>query len=481
MIRGAIPKEVAKSHAGSITSEQCDTKDHKCGLSAERSHDRHRFRELDSLRGLCTCIVILGHMWFAFGIRVPIPHLIDYSSLSVRTFFALSGHLVAYQYLRDGSIESLFSAIFRRVPRLFLPLVFANLFYWMLSTFGVNASESTWRKMIPNSTFCEGCIPSDLSIVIHSSIRVLWSFGRDHFVWLWTVSQEIYGSIIVFMLAPAFRWIVDSELWGLEKNICIGPLVMPRRLHRCILAYVAFFLLCTVLHAVSAAVLTSSIAAPQLQEIISIAHTFYLFTAGLAVAHISIVFGEAEQSIYCGSVPMKNLKKSLLWIPISFVVVGATSPWTNFYAEQVWYWKTGSWLNSWEYLCTLGAITLLAGVASIPQDVCTAMSKFSHVGKISYSLYLLHMSVVYAIGMPLYVWIHPSIDSAALIFAIVVVLTAGPMLIFAHLFWCYVEDPLGVRLPVYLFNALWRHSGSMTSLSSKAFHLLTTQVKLLCE
>jgi peptidoglycan/LPS O-acetylase OafA/YrhL len=422
-------------------------------------------------------------MWFAFGSTVSIPHLLDYSLLSVKVFFVLSGHLVAYQYLQDGRSESLFSAIFRRVPRLFIPAFCANLLYWVLSALGAYASESTWRKMIPNSTFCEGCIPSDLSVVVASSIRVLWSFGRDHFVWLWTVSQEIYGSVIVFMLAPAFRWIVDSDIWGFDDNTRIGSLVLPRRLHRCIVAYATFFLSAAVLHVVIAAWITSVINTErfsnQLLQAESVALTFYLFTAGLAIAHVGIVFGEVEHRIYWASVPMQTLKKSLYWIPISLIVTGLATPWMAAYAERFWYWTSGYWMPMLSYLLTFGAIGLLAGVASSPQEVCTAMSRFSPVGQISYSLYLLHMSVVYAVGMPFYVWIQPILNSAALTFAAVVILTTGPMAIFSYFFWRYVEDPLGVRLPVYAFNALWRQRGPMTSLISGKFALLTTPVKLL--
>jgi len=462
MIRAPIGKDAALS---TDISQQSHEKD-KCYPS--RDQERHRFRELDSLRGLCTCVVILGHIWFAFGDNVPIPHLLDYSGLSVKVFFALSGHLVAYQYLQDGKSESLLSAIFRRGPRLLIPAFCANLLYWMLSVFGANTSESNFRKMTSN-TFCEGCIPNDFFVVVASSTRVMWSFGRDHFVWLWTVSQEIYGSTVVFMLAPAFRWIVDSNVWGFDDNTRIGSLVLPRRLHRCVLAYALFFVCFGVLDSVVIAWITPVMSTPkwsnQLLEITSILQTFYLFTAGLAIAHIGIIFGEVEHRIFWANISMSSLKKSLYCIPISLIGIGAASPWMINYTDQCWYWMTGNGVPLGQFVLCSGAITLLAGVASSPQDVRAVLSKLSPVGQISYSLYLLHMSVVYAVGMPLYVWFHPIINSRAITFAVVVILITGPLFSFAYCFWRYVEDPLGVRLPVRAFNTLWGHRGAIASLA----------------
>lgn len=73
-------------------------------------------------------------------------------------------------------------------------------------------------------------------------------------------------------------------------------------------------------------------------------------------------------------------------------------------------------------------------------------SVFHFLGRISFSIYLMHLIVIFSVGTALYVWLDHSLGPLATLTSIMA-LTAVPMLLLSYLFWLVVEDPLGMRLP----------------------------------
>lgn len=102
-----------------------------------------RFDELDALRGLCACMVTFNHFRWAFSDGWDLPYtrgvqlrFDNCTLIAVYVFFIISGHVIAYRFLQNGSAESLLGAAFRRVPRLVLPVLWANLISWVLASHG---------------------------------------------------------------------------------------------------------------------------------------------------------------------------------------------------------------------------------------------------------------------------------------------------------------------------------------------------------
>ncbi|KAK6580185.1 hypothetical protein PZA11_007207 [Diplocarpon coronariae] len=177
---------------------------------------------LNGVRGLAAALVYLQHMSFAlwihigwdgrpedYPIQLPFLRLVYSGRFMVAIFFILSGYVLAYkplQLARNGDSNALYknlsSAVFRRTPRLFLPILPA-----MAAT-----AAAIYFTCYGDMTFNRGrCLPRESSLLgqIWGYTNVLgrmldpasWSEyyppGLDH---LWTLPMEHRGSMIIFLL-----------------------------------------------------------------------------------------------------------------------------------------------------------------------------------------------------------------------------------------------------------------------------------------
>jgi peptidoglycan/LPS O-acetylase OafA/YrhL len=116
-----------------------------------------RFSELDSLRGLAACTVVLGHFWCGLGAAASIA--IGYTPLrffvsahcAVILFFVLSGFVLALPYERSQKL-AYWKFTIKRVCRIYLPYLAAlilavtmNYFYHCLVTNEVWINQ-TWNQ-----------------------------------------------------------------------------------------------------------------------------------------------------------------------------------------------------------------------------------------------------------------------------------------------------------------------------------------------
>jgi peptidoglycan/LPS O-acetylase OafA/YrhL len=192
----------------------------------------------------------------------------------------------------------------------------------------------------------------------------------------------------------------------------------------------------------------------------SLGRTALLFTAGLAFAHIGMLFREAGQRILWDGITVEHWCMVKFWLPTSLIATGILIPFllVNIF-DRVF---DNGLIYIRMSLLLLGALSSLAGVLASPPKVKEAMSNFSLLGKLSYSLYLLHMSVIFAVGMPVYLWINPVLTPSVR-FASIVMICILPMFLLSYIFWVCVEDPLGIRLPNYAFKGLWKIAGFIQS------------------
>jgi len=425
------------------------------GKDMTKSKDDNRFEELDGLRGLCACAVVACHFHLAFWGGFTRQPMLGCGPIAVYIFFALSGHVVAYRFLEDGKVESLLDSAFRRVPRLVLPMLWSSLIYWLLATHGAFHFEKDWRKARAQSIkhddhWCQNCFPTDVGDVLESSLQVMWSFRVDHFAWLWTIPVEIFGAAVVFLLAPVSHTIVNFGIraGGIDDIVRVGSLLWPTKLLRCLLAH--GLLLSVVIVAGSLVTHYSDIPGPTgpLWRVI------FLFGLGLASAQVRVLLSTPSKCGFSWTdafLSKWNEKFQTKWLlPGSLILFGlgiATVP-ARQARNVVDFGPAMSIMQTNFDMYILGAAAIFVGVLLSPSKVRAFLSNFSYLGNISYSIYLVHMGVIWTFGLPLYVWLHghfhPTIE-----FVLISVICAILVFLFSHGFCMAIEEPLGMWLPRY--------------------------------
>lgn len=167
-----------------------------------------RLHEIDGIRGWAALSVLLYH----FGIEQFVhlwpeaggflPRMLAHGPLAVAVFFVLSGDALASAYF-SGGLKSLDSMVVKRYFRLTLPVFASCLVVWVLMrmdwVFHVPASR------VLNDPHWLGAFldfdPTVLSLLYDSLYRVYTNPQRDtsYNPFLWTMSIELIGSMLVFL------------------------------------------------------------------------------------------------------------------------------------------------------------------------------------------------------------------------------------------------------------------------------------------
>jgi peptidoglycan/LPS O-acetylase OafA/YrhL len=463
-------------------------------------HDNSiRFDELDTIRGFCACAVTFNHFIFAFGdgytqtpsIKGVAINFSIVSLLSVHIFFTISGHVIAFRYLQNGRPASLLSAAFRRIPRLIFPALWANLICWLLATHGAFAFEGAWRETRARITgspdWCKDCFPKDLSVVLQSSFNLMLHLGVQHFLWLWTIPVELCGSAFVFIAAPLFRFIINFNMCddGTNDFVQIAGQFWPQKLLRCLVAH---GLVLAVMFAFGAMLeYCSDISGCQstfgyVLWSASLWRYCFLFELGLATAQIRVVFAEASWgNLVLSQWNAEVLTKWLFPAGLAVFWLGCCTA----KMETTLYF--GPWLsiaNTGSTFLVLGAAALFLSVLSSPKKVRDILRTFRFLGDISFSLYLVHHGVIWAIGMPIYVLLHRHFTPPpGVALSIIVFICIGPLYCISYVFWIAIEQPLGVWLPMKAFEGLtswlldpWKQKEKVPKASQSMREALTLTV-----
>jgi peptidoglycan/LPS O-acetylase OafA/YrhL len=380
----------------------------------------NRIQYLDGLRGLAAVSVVLFHyLYWLFPAAVfgpgpgklgsaelgwlhtsPLYAFIS-GSFAVALFFVLSGFVLGFPFCVKADRGTVLRAIYRRYPRLAIPILTTNFIYGLLlackliSRSALNQIGNMTGTVDPASPFKEQL--EWFALARYSLWDVFRSIHYDINPVLWTMHIEMVGSILVFGLLlifgkrslkanPSLKW----WIYGLLSLLCLWRYPL-------FLAFLLGMLLC------------EAYVHNRLAWLRSIRVQIFLLIIAIYFAAIPT----HPMKFYCQTASY-GWVSNLFWLPV----------------------ENRRWL-----LLIVAATCLIAVILNQPalqKLLCSKAGLF--LGQISFSLYLSHFAVIYAVSTPLFIWLsgwHSGFMAACFSFALTFPICIG----LAWLIYRWVDEP----------------------------------------
>ena len=378
---------------------------------------------LEGLRGIACLAVVIGHFAFVFfpylgTIFVPIPGvrpafaferwvsyppftLLFSAEAAVCVFFVMSGYVLTAKFYATGSVGELQSAAAKRYVRLVLPTFASIMLAWGLWKCGAILTRQGLAIGVA------GWVPAWYQKP-YSFIGALWNglAGAPLFADTtlnppaWTIQVELIGSILIFAMITLFgRRPILFVGWSLFFSNLLG-FQLPN-----VLFYVAFF---------SGALLNLARDWLRSHQIASLV----LVGVGL----VGVAYNMTPTYEFIRAIPLPNLQ------PIG----------PDFRPMPRLFWNS------------FGSIALVAGVIGSHQvESLLGVRPLAFLGKISFSMYLVHMPILMSLALGSVKWGRAAGMSYGAAAGITFVLYLTVVIALSILFFRGVDAP-SMRLANYL-------------------------------
>ena len=378
---------------------------------------------LDGLRGIAAVNVMLMHFFIVltpaliYSDQVPSHFgnfetifsssplgLIGAGNFSVCIFFVLSGYVLTQKYFSIGDKNLIVSGILRRYIRLLIPVITVTLLSFLLSSFGlfhyytetvmITANNNPANFWTGYWTFSPG-IDDAIKQAVYDSFFVGDDVHYDPV--LWTMTIEFYGSMLVFAIALLFgSW---RKRWMFYLS---AALVFFNSY------YLAFIIG------------------------MALADIFTRKTPMFKTSNSIILSGVLFAGLFLGSYPVSTVTNDSLY---SFLNNGV------FLKPKMIYHIIGAGMIMY----------VLLNSERMQKVFSSSVPVF--LGKISYSLYLIHFLIICSFTCSLFLALNPVLPYglAVLTSCILSLLLIIPL---SYLFYKYV-DTLGVELSKNIYNKLF--------------------------
>lgn len=368
-----------------------------------------RLNVFDGIRGVAAIMVVFSHSvlmfspWLHNGVGLPsvydnvifnFPFKFFYNgSAAVGVFFVLSGMVLSFgcfsnnmdcNYMRDAALK--------RYIRLGIPVFFAVLISFFMMKFGLFSLNVEVAKSLPlASDFIFS--PSLYSAIFDGVFGAIFLGGTSYNYVLWTISVEFFGSLMVYS---------TLALFGRDRNI---------------LRFVSLF-----------------------------AFMFLSFYKN----DFSIFYGLFMAGVFISTFDLNT--KSTLVTKITSLVILSFGLYLMGYVygsrsfEQVAsllvYLERSGVHISWMLPLGLGAIMVIVSVF-IDNSILAFLSRkpFQFIGKMSFSMYLLHPLTLAVVGPYVYFFTGRTLVGAVVTFVSVSIIT----LLFSVIFY-FLFDREAIRL-----------------------------------
>lgn len=390
-----------------------------------------RISSLDGLRGFLALTVFFHHFLYCFapafitgGItpaqassgELTAYHLVALTplnafmnpNLAVDFFFLLSGYVLSYGYFSGGNILPVQHNSIKRYFRLMVPVFASCILLWLLHKAGLIYRRSITITDI-NQNWLPGLLPDYLNffeVVKYGALEVFGGNSRYNTV-LWTMQTELLGSFIVFALLMATHQMSHHK----KVFILLAALLLLLFFNKVLLsAFVAGMLICYACN-------TPGVLA---QWLVKVPVKLFLFSGGLYLA--TFPFVSHKESI-----------KHSLYAPLCFAQVDA--------------WR--------EYYYTTGvSLLLLVFVNSTLFNKLFSGKIFIFLGRISFSLYLIHLLVIFAVSSRVYEALYRYMYDVAGV-PLTLVISTAVLLSVSWLFYRFV-DVYAIKMASKIARFFWK-------------------------
>ncbi|MGN7360411.1 acyltransferase family protein [Paenibacillus sp. SAF-054] len=359
---------------------------------------------LDGFRGLAACVVVVSHFFqvFApsvfegkpeiahfpfegFAARTPL-NLMFNGNFSVCVFFVLSGYVLSWRYFRTKDKMHIYASALRRFFRLAIPATLSVCLAFAAMRLGLgffdNIRQATQSSMPDPFT----ASPRFLVMVQEALYHTFFTYGSAYNPVLWTMTYELLGSFLIF-----------------------GFLLTLGRSKLRILGYAVLAVL--------------------------LADSYYLgFVLGMVLSDLSYS-GRDRLAAFLPPWTVPLLLGAGLYLG-SFPYVGTGN---TIYSILVW--RGSSTFSLFVFYHTLGAcLTLTALLISPRLKSLFGRRPFLYLGRISFSLYLVHFTIICSLGSYLFYQFH-LLFPYGLSTVLTVILTTPFIFAVAHFFNRFVDAP----------------------------------------
>lgn len=372
---------------------------------------------LDGLRGIAAINVMIMHFFIVlvpaiiYSDRMPSHFggleqlfsstplgLIGAGNFSVCIFFVLSGYVLTYKYFRTKDKKIIINGAVRRYIRLFVPVFAAIILAFLLASTGVFHYYIETVMVSGNNNYANyWTFTPDIVDAVKQAIWGSFFAGEDTYnPVLWTMTVEFYGSMLVFAMALLFG--VQRTRW-------------------------TFYL--------AAAVLFFNSYYFAFVIGMALADTFNSKTSVFKTDNKIILSILLISGLFLGSYPVGTVTNDSLY---GFLNNGF------FQTPKLTYHILGAGMILYVLLNSRWLQNIFS--SSVPV----------FLGKISYSLYLIHFLVISSFTCALFLFLHSVFQygTAVFISCFLSVLLIIPL---SYLFYKYV-DMVGVRISKIFYNRM---------------------------
>jgi peptidoglycan/LPS O-acetylase OafA/YrhL len=370
---------------------------------------------LDGLRGIAAVNVMIMHFFFVlapamiYGNRMPerlgnleqffssTPMgLIGAGNFSVCIFFVLSGYVLTHKYFKTKDKNIIISGAVRRYIRLFVPVFATIMLSFLLSSAGLFHYYLEAVTVSGNNNYANyWTFTPSIVDAFKSAVWGTFFAGDDTYnPVLWTMTIEFYGSMLVFGMAYMF----GSQRTRWTFYLAAAVLLFNSY-------YLAFMI------------------GMGFADIFNSKKPIFK-TGNKAILSIILIFG-----LFLGSYPVGTVASDSLY---GFLNNGL------FATPKLTYHITGAGMIMY----------VLLNNRSLQNIFSSSVPVF--LGKISYSLYLVHFLVICTFTCALFLVLYPVLPygAAVLVSCISSLLLIIPL---SYLFYRYV-DTMGVKLSKNFYN-----------------------------
>lgn len=372
---------------------------------------------LDGLRGIAAINVMIMHFFIVlapamiYSNRMPSHFgnleqffsntplgLIGAGNFSVCIFFVLSGYVLTYKYFKTRDNSIIISSAVRRYIRLFVPVFATVMLSFLLSSTGLFHYYIEAVMISGNNNYANywTFTPN----IVDAVKQAVWgSFFTGDDIYnpvLWTMTVEFYGSMLVFAMALLFG--SQRSRWTFYLAAAV--------------LFFNYYYLAFIIGMVLADTFNNKTPAFKINNKI--------------ILSIILIFG-----LFLGSYPIGTVANNSLY---GFLNNGV------FQIPKMTYHIIGAGMTMYVLLNS----RRLQNVFSSPVPV--------FLGKISYSLYLVHFLVISSFTCALFLALYPVLSYGA---AVLISCASSLLLIipFSYLFYKYI-DTAGVELSKIVYNWL---------------------------